>query len=121
MPLPSHMYVVLPIARCALRSTPRGSGFGRTTAEDRQDADAFRVLFYTGIRVGELLTLRWADVDLAERLMLVRRNLSAGVETEPKGRRYRYVPLSDPALGAFPRLGNRNEFVGPDDYVVCNR
>jgi len=27
-------------------------------AEDRQDADAFRILFYTGIRVGELLTLR---------------------------------------------------------------
>jgi integrase len=29
-------------------------------AEDRQDAEAFRVLFYTGVRVGELLTLpRW--------------------------------------------------------------
>lgn len=83
--------------------------------------DSPRVLFYTGIRVGELLTLRWADVDLGERLMLVRRNLSAGVETEPKGRRHRYVPLSDPALTALARLGSRNEFVDPDDYVVCNR
>ena len=45
-------------------------------AEDRQDADAFRILFYTGIRVGELLTLRWADVDLGARTLLVRRNLS---------------------------------------------
>jgi integrase len=90
-------------------------------AEDRQDAEAFRVLFYTGIRVGELLTLRWADVDLDERLLLVRRNLSAGVETEPKGRRHRYVPLSDPALAALARLGTRSEFVGADDYVVCNR
>jgi hypothetical protein len=33
------------------------------TAEDSQDAEAFRVLFYTGVRLGELLTLRWADVD----------------------------------------------------------
>jgi integrase len=90
-------------------------------AEDHQDAEAFRVLFYTGIRVGELLTLRWADVDLDERLLLVRRNLSAGVETEPKGRRHRYVPLSDPALGALARLGARREFLGADDYVVCNR
>ena len=90
-------------------------------AEDRQDADAFRILFYTGIRIGELLTLRWADVDLDHRLLLVRRNLSAGVETEPKGRRHRYVPLSDPALAALARLGARYEFIGDDDYVICNR
>ncbi|PZS09211.1 MAG: hypothetical protein DLM64_11055 [Solirubrobacterales bacterium] len=90
-------------------------------AEDRQDADAFRILFYTGIRIGELLTLRWADVDLDARLLLVRRSLSAGVETEPKGRRNRYVPLSDPALAALARLGARYEFIGDDDYVVCNR
>jgi len=90
-------------------------------AEDRQDADAFRVLFYTGIRIGELLTLRWADVDLSARSLLVRRNLSAGVETDPKGRRNRYVPLSDPALAALARLGSRDEFTGDMDYVVCNR
>ena len=90
-------------------------------SEDRQDADAFRILFYTGIRVGELLTLRWADVDLAARTLLVRRNLSAGVETEPKGRRHRYVPLPDPALAALARLGSRDEFVADEDYVICNR
>jgi integrase len=90
-------------------------------AEDRQDADAFRILFYTGIRVGELLTLRWSDVDLAARSLLVRRNLSAGVETEPKGRRHRYVPLSDPALSALARLGARDEFIGDEDCVVRNR
>jgi integrase len=90
-------------------------------AEDRQDAEAFRVLFYTGVRVGELLTLRWADVDLDARSLLVRRNLSAGVETDPKGRRSRYVPLSDPALAALARLGSRDEFTAEQDYVVCNR
>ncbi len=90
-------------------------------AEDRRDADAFRVLFYTGIRVGELVTLRWSDVDLAGCSLLVRRNLSAGVETTPKGRRSRNVPLSDPARAALARLGSRADFVGDDDYVVCNR
>jgi integrase len=90
-------------------------------AEDRQDAEAFRILFYTGIRIGELLTLRWADVDLDARSLLVRRNLSAAVETEPKGRRNRYVPLPDPALTALARLGSREDFIGDDDYVVCNR
>lgn len=90
-------------------------------AEDRQDAEIFRILFYTGIRIGELLTLRWADVDLDARTLLVHRNLSAGVETEPKGRRHRYVPLPDPALAALARLGARDEFISDGDYVVCNR
>jgi integrase len=90
-------------------------------AEDRQDADAFRILFYTGIRVGELVTLRWSDVDLDARTLLVRRNLSAGVETEPKGRRHRYVPLPDPALVALARLGARDDFITDDDYVICSR
>lgn len=89
--------------------------------EDRQDADAFRVLFYTVIRVVELLALRWADVDLDGCSLFVRRNLSAGVKTLPKGGRSRNVPLSNPALGALARLGSRSDYVGDDDYVICNR
>lgn len=90
-------------------------------AEDHQDADAFRVLFYTGIRVGELVTVRWSDVDLDGCSLLVRRTLSAGEETLPKGGRVRSIPLSDPARAALARLGTRVDFVSDDDYVICNR
>lgn len=89
--------------------------------EDRQDAEAFRLLFYTGVRLGEVLTLRWEDVDLTDRLLLVRRGLSAGEESTPKGRRHRFVPLSTPAAAALARLAARGEFIGPDDYVLPNR
>jgi integrase len=89
--------------------------------EDRQDADAFRLLFYTGLRLGEVLTLRWEDVDLTDRLLLVRRGLSAGEETPPKGRRHRFVPLPMPAAAALARLAGREEFTAPDDYVLANR
>jgi integrase len=68
-----------------------------------------------------VLTLRWADVDLESRLLLVRRGLSNGIETQPKGRRHRFVPLSLPAAQTLARLGSRDEFTGPDDYVLCNR
>jgi integrase len=78
-------------------------------------------LFYTGLRLGEVLTLRWADVDVQDRLLLVRRGLSAGQETLPKGRRHRFVPLPTPAVATLARLANRDEFTGPDDYVLCNR
>ncbi len=47
-------------------------------SEDRQDADAFRLLFYTGLRLGEVIALRWSDVDLEGRLLLVRRGVSHG-------------------------------------------
>jgi integrase len=89
--------------------------------EDRRDADAFRLLFYTGLRLGEVLTLRWADVDVQGRLLLVRRGLSAGQETLPKGRRHRFVPLPTPAVATLARLADRDEFTEPDDYVLCNR
>ena len=83
----------------------------------RQDAEAFRLLFYTGLRLGEALTLRWEDVDLSGRLLLVRRGLSAGQESLPKGRRRRFVPLSAPAAAAISRLAGRPELTGPDDYL----
>jgi integrase len=88
--------------------------------EDLQDAELYRVLFYTGLRVGEAVVLRWADVDLNARTILVRRGLSAQTETLPKGRRYRFVPLAQPAIEALARLAARGEFVGDDDYVFCN-
>ena len=91
------------------------------TQEDRRDADAFRLLLFTGLRLGEVLALRWADVDIDDRLLLIRRAVSAGQETEPKGRRHRFVPLSTPAIEALKRLGDREDFIGADDYVLCNR
>ena len=52
---------------------------------DEQDGELFRLLFFTGLRLGEAVTLRWDDVDLELRTVLVRRGLSADVEGVPKG------------------------------------
>jgi integrase len=87
---------------------------------DAQDAELFRLLFFTGLRLGEALTLRWDDVDLETRTIVVRRGLSADVEGIPKGRRFRIVPLARPAVDALRRLSGRGEFLGPEDYVFAN-
>ena len=89
--------------------------------EDKQDAEAFRLLFYTGLRVGEMLTLRWGDIDLDGRVLFVRRGLSAGVEGLPKGGCPRIVPLPMPAVHALARLSTRDDFTSPEDYVLVNR
>ncbi len=89
--------------------------------EDNQDADLYRVAAYTGLRLGELLALRWHDVNLELRRLVVHRAVSAGVEGPTKSWQARFVPLSDGAANAFRRLSDRHEFTSATDYVFCNR
>jgi integrase len=89
--------------------------------EDVQDAELFRVLAYTGIRLGELVVLRWSDVDFAVGQLVIHRALSGGQETTTKVHRVRYVPLSTAAAQALARLSRRSDFTGRDEYVFCNR
>lgn len=89
--------------------------------EDARDADLFRVLLHTGLRIGELRALKWSAVDFAGRTLLVRIAISAGEEKDPKGRRFRYIPLSTGALEALERQAERTIFTGRDDYVFCSR
>jgi integrase len=90
--------------------------------EDAQDAELIRVAAYAGLRRGELVALRWRDVDFAGRKIVVRRSLSADTELRStKSRRAREVPLPNQAAAALERLSRRVEFTGPDDYVFANR
>jgi integrase len=90
-------------------------------AEDRQDAELFRIAAFTGLRLGELRALRWTDVNLVDRRLVVHRAFSDGVEGPTKSWQARYIPIADPPAEAFARLSTRGEFVGDDDYVFCNR
>jgi integrase len=94
-------------------------------AEDQQDAAAFSLMFYSGLRLGELVALRWRNVrflpDLSGVIVTVEHALSADVEKTPKSGRFRDVPVARPAAEALARLGQRDEFTSPDDYVFCNR
>lgn len=90
--------------------------------DDVQDAQLVRVAAFAGLRRGELVALRWRDVDFAGRKIVVRRALSGETEVKStKSRRVREVPLPDQAAAALNRLVRRNEFTGHDDYVFCNR
>ena len=44
----------------------------------------FQFAFYTGLRTGELLGLRWEDVDIEKRLAHIRVNITSGKEKVPK-------------------------------------
>ena len=89
--------------------------------EDRQDAELYRVAAYTGMRLGELLALRWEDVDLDTRRAIVHRAVSAGIEGPTKSWQARFVPLADHATAALARLAERGDYRSRDDYVFCSR
>jgi integrase len=75
---------------------------------------------FTGLRMGELLALRWRHVDFANRILHVQRNYVEGEEDSPKSHRRRSVPLSDQAVLALDALSRREHFTGPADLVFCD-
>lgn len=65
----------------------------------------------TGLRLGELLALRWVDVDLEGGRLVVRRAVSRGVVGTPKNGRTREVGLSNQATGALRDHARRGPLV----------
>jgi len=73
------------------------------------------------MRLGELLALRWEDVDLDGRRVIVHRAVSADIEGPTKSWQARALPLADPAAAALARLADRDDYTGRNDYVFCSR
>jgi integrase len=91
-------------------------------AADEQDAAMFRTAAYTGMRLGELLALRWGDV--GDGMIVVQRAVSAGVVTDTKSHRIRHVPLPPRLEEQLRRLRGRPDFVGDAELVFpdwCGR
>jgi integrase len=84
------------------------------------DAALIRTAAYTGLRQGELLALRWRDVDFVTGLLHVRRNYTDRREKIPKGKRVRSVPMMTQVVDALARLKEREHFTGDDDLVFCS-
>ncbi len=86
-------------------------------ARDEQDAAIFLTAAYTGLRMGELRALRWADVDFAGERILVRKGVTRWEEGGPKSGRVRSVPLVNQVARALDALSRRELFTGPGDLV----
>jgi integrase len=86
-------------------------------AETVQDGALFTVAAFTGLRLGELLALRWGDVDFAKRLVHVRASYTLRREGPPKSGHVRSVPLIDQAMEPLDRLSRRKHFTATDDLV----
>lgn len=90
-------------------------------ASCEQDTAIFIVAAFTGLRLGELRGLRWADVDFTKGTVHVRRNIPQhGVERVPKSGKVRSVPLADRAAEVLDALSRRNHWTSDADFVFVH-
>lgn len=89
------------------------AGFG-------QDRVIYLAAAYTGLRQGELLALRWKDIDAGLQRIHVRRSFTDGAEHTPKSGKVRSVPLIPELIEPLQSLRAREHFTAEDDLVFVS-
>ena len=74
-------------------------------AESEQDAAIYLTAAFTGLRRGELIALRWRDVDFPGCVIRVRASYAAGSLTTPKSGKLRSVPMAPQVASTLARIG----------------
>ena len=88
-------------------------------AASELDGAIFLTAAFTGLRMGELLALRWRDVDFTGSVIRVRSSWAGGQLTTPKSGKVRSVPMAPDVATALARLGDRVNWMGDDDLVFA--
>lgn len=95
-----------------LRATPSD------TAQGRLDRVAILTAARTGPRQGELLALRWRDVDFAASVIRIRRSYVLGEMDDPKSARgSRATPMHQSVASELARLSQSTRWREDDDLV----
>ena len=98
-----------------LRAVPGEDILGPT------DHALFMLAAMTGLRQGELVALRWRDIDWPAGVVRVRRTYSRGEWGTPKSRRSsRAVPMADRVAAELDRHFQRSAYRSDDDLVFCH-
>jgi len=121
---PDELRAIAEAARSSLHRTRPAHGYSEEANAwweriNEQDAALFIVAACTELRLGELLALRWSNVDFKAGALIVSRAMSAGEESSTKSRRPRTVPLADQAATELQGLRERPRYTSHTDYVFC--
>jgi integrase len=86
-------------------------------ADSEQDGAIYLTAAFTGLRRGELVALRWRDVDFAAQRVRVCGSYAGGRLTTPRSGKVRSVPLAPDVACSLARLARREIWSGDDDLV----
>jgi integrase len=84
-----------------------------------QDGALFLTAAFTGLRMGELLAVRWRDVDFPGNVVRVRASSYLGQLTTSKSGKVRAVPMAPAVAAALAPLSRREHRTGDDDLVFA--
>lgn len=85
-------------------------------ASGKSYENQYRFILQTGLRTGELVALKWEDIDFQNRTLKIRRSMEYRYSVgewrigEPKSKSgYRTIPLTDEAIGILKRQNEKNK------------
>lgn len=114
-PDPDIRFLELPEIDAVIREVPDGSLFAST------DRAIYLTAAMAGLRQGELIALRWQDVDWQASRLRVRRNYVRGKAGTPKSKRAsRAVPMVDRVAADLERHSRDSAYQGDDQLVFCH-
>jgi integrase len=88
-------------------------------AASEQDGAIYLTAAMTGLRRGELVALRWRDIDFPGQAIRVRANYSFGELVTPKSGKVRSIPMVQEVAEALARLSQREHFTRDEDPVFA--
>lgn len=65
----------------------------------------------TGLRFGELIALKWDDINFNEKVLTVNRSIVRNVEGSPKNNKSRIIPLSQSTFNDIKKTVKRQIIV----------
>lgn len=85
-------------------------------ASEGQVHNMFSLLFFSGMRTGEMIGLKWSDIDFEKKTITIQRTIGRGIIGKPKTESsIRTIPiiapLEKPLLDQFKLTGNQKSFV----------
>jgi integrase len=86
-------------------------------AASEQDGAIFLTAAFTGMRRGELIALRWRDVDFERSAIRVSGSYANGKLTTPKSGHGRVLPMVPEVAAPLSRLSQRGWSIGDDELV----
>jgi integrase len=86
-------------------------------ASSEEDGAIYLTAAFTGLRRGELVALRWRNVDFPRRHIRVTASYTGRALSTPKSGRARSVPMAPQVAEALARLNQRGHHTADDDLV----